>query len=332
MDTLINRLAQIQKANPLKDILILHAFSEHLKGILEAQFTQLNFHYAENTEQTERLLAQVNPQAVFSISHEKLPAKLLRETGLYPSVKWYHVAGSGIDKMLPWTAENAVMTNGAGVLARYLAETVLGAMLALNNHVNRYMHQQKAHQWMGHEFTPLCEQTLLIVGLGAVGERVADNAKALGMKVIATRRSTKGYKNVDQLYPEDALLNVIGEADFVSLHLPLNEQTHNSFGAKVLSAMKPSACLINTARGGIVDEQALHIALVTGALKGAYFDVFKEEPLPSNSTLWELENLIITPHMADGIKGYEKHYLRFFGENIKRWLAVKPLENLKSFD
>jgi phosphoglycerate dehydrogenase-like enzyme len=323
---------EIQRQTPLKDILILHAFCDQLKGILELEFVDLNFHYAENTSQAETLLKSENPQAVFSISHEKLPAKIQRDAGIYPSVKWYHVAGSGIDKMLPWGAENALLTNGAGVLARYLAETVLGAMLALNNHVNRYMHQQHAHQWLGHEFTPLCEQTLLIVGLGAVGERVADNAKALGMRVIATRRSDQGYKNVDQLYPDSDLLKVIAQADFVSLHLPLNEQTKNSFGEVMLKAMKPSACLINTARGGIVDEKALQAALKSGVIKGAYFDVFAEEPLPAESALWQLDNLIITPHMADGIKGYEKHYLRFFGENIKRWLALEPLKNLKRFD
>lgn len=332
MDTAISSLSDIQKANPLKDILIIHACADELRGILERSFPQLRFHYAENTEQTEALLVKHNPQAVFSISHDDLPAKTLRMAGVYPSVKWCHVGGSGIDKMLPWRNEHGVMTNGAGVLAHYLAETVLGAMLALNNNLNRYMHQQNAKRWQQHQFKPLCEQTLLIVGLGAVGERVADNAKALGMRVIATRRSGQGYRNVDQLYPDSELSQIIGEADFVSLHLPLNEHTQMSFDEAMLFAMKPGACLINTARGGIVDESALKEALVSGRLKGAFFDVFAEEPLGEQSELWQIDNLMMTPHMADGVFGFEKHYLALFGENIKRWIAQQPLKNLKYFD
>ncbi len=332
MHTEHSNVQDIQVQNPLKDILILHAFAHELQGILELEYPQINFHYAQDAAQTEELLKAVNPQAVFSISHQNLPPKTLRDAGLYPSVKWYHVAGSGIDKMLPWTVSNALMTNGAGVLARFLAESVLGAMLALNNNFNGYMHQQRAHQWIEHQFKPLCEQTLLIVGLGAVGERVADNAKAMGMRVIATRRSAQGYENVDQLYLDSELLEVIGQADFVSLHLPLNQHTQNSFGQQMFNAMKPSACLINTARGGIVDEAALQTALLSGGLKGASFDVFAQEPLPVDSPLWQLENLMITPHIADGIRGFEKHYLHFFSENIKRWQALEPLKNLKRFD
>lgn len=332
MDIASMSLSEIQKANPLKDILIIHACTDELKGILEPNFPQIKFHYAESTSQTERHLKQHNPQAVFSISHDNLPAKTLRMAGIYPSVKWCHVGGSGIDKMLPWRNQDGVMTNGAGVLAHYLAETVLGAILALNNNLHRYMHQQMANCWQQHQFKPLCEQTLLIVGLGAVGERVADNAKALGMRVIATRRSDQGYKNVDQLYAESELAKVIGEADFVSLHLPLNEQTQMSFDATMLEMMKPGACLINTARGGIVDEDALIQMLSSGKLKGAFFDVFAQEPLSSQSELWKIDNLIMTPHMADGVFGFEKHYLALFGENIKRWIAQEPLKNLKHFD
>ncbi|MEH6444990.1 MAG: D-2-hydroxyacid dehydrogenase [Oceanospirillaceae bacterium] len=327
-----SNVRDIQLQNPLKDILILHAFVQELHGVLESEHPQINFHYAQDTAQTKVLLNTINPQAVFSISHQDLPAHTLREAGLYPSVKWFHVGGSGIDKMLPWSNGNALMSNGAGVLARFLAETVLGAMLAMNNNLPLYLQQQSKNSWQQHEFKPLCEQTILIVGLGAVGERVADNAKALGMRVIATRRSAKSYRNVDQLYGEDQLLEALPLADFVSIHLPLNEQTAGSFGYDVLAVMKQGACLINTARGGIVDEDALQVVLKDGLLKAAFFDVFAQEPLPSDSPLWQLENLMISPHMADGVHGFERRYLQFFSENITRWNAAEMLKNIKRFD
>ncbi|MFT5708360.1 MAG: D-2-hydroxyacid dehydrogenase (NADP+) [Oceanospirillaceae bacterium] len=321
-----------QARQNITSILIIHAYKGQFSDILEGQHPEIEFHYAQNSEEVEQLLPKAQPQAVFSINHGELPPSTMRMAGLYPSVQWFHVGGSGIDKMLPWSNDYALMTNGAGVLARFLAETVLGAMLAMNNNLQHYLQQQVKNNWQPREFKPLCEQTLLIVGLGAVGERVADNAKALGMRVIATRRSAQNYCNVDQLYREDQLLEALAQADFVSLHLPLNEQTAGSFSYDVLSAMKQGACLINTARGGIVDEDALQTVLKHGPLKAAFFDVFAQEPLASDSPLWQFENLMISPHMADGVYGFERHYLQFFSENITCWNTGETLKNIKRFD
>lgn len=173
----------------------------------------------------------------------------MRFAGLYPSVRWFHVGGSGIDKMFPWCSENAIMTNGAGVLARYLAETVLGAILAMNNNYLQYQKQQFNKQWLCHHFKPLCEQTLLIVGLGAVGSKVADNAKALGMRVIATKRTVIDCPNVDALFADSELGEVIDQADFITLHLPLSADTRHLIDAPMFNRMKKSACLVNTPEG-----------------------------------------------------------------------------------
>ena len=316
---------------PIQSVLVLHDQPSQLQGILEAQHPQVDVFYAQDTRQVESILAEHNPQACFSINCPALPPSTMRMAGLHRSVKWFHVGGSGIDKMLPWGEDNALMTNGAGVLAQYLAETVTGAILSLNNNFQLYQTQQSNRVWQQHLFKPLCEQTLLIVGLGAVGERVAANAKALGMRVIATKRSNSEFKNIDALYLDSHLDEVIEQADFVSLHLPLSENTGNLIDEKMLRRMKKGACLINTARGGIVCEKSLITMLRTGHLKAAYFDVFAQEPLPVDSPLWSIDNLMITPHMADGVFEFEKKYFQFFSDNLARWNTNQALLNQLSF-
>ena len=312
---------------PLKSILVLHDQPEQLRGILESEHQTIDIHYARNTREVEQNLKVVKPDACFSISSESITAAIMRAAGLYPSVRWFHVGGSGVDKMLPWCSENATMTNGEGVLARHLAETVLGAILAMNNNYLQYQRQQSNKQWLGHHFKPLCDQTLLIVGLGAVGRKVADNAKALGMRVIATKRTVIDCPNVDALFADSELSAVVDQADFITLHLSLSADTRHLIDAPMFNRMKNNACLINTARGGIVDEKALIEALRSTNIKAAFFDVFQEEPLSADSPLWAVDNLIITPHVADGVFAFEKKYLQFFSENVQRWNNNQALLN-----
>ncbi len=315
----------------IQSVLILHADASQLRGLIEQQHPNVKVFYAETSAEVEPMLELAQPEAVFSINDAKLPSDCLRMAGQYRSVKWYHVGGSGIDRMLPWSSTFSVMSNGAGVLAQYLAETVLGAILAMNNNLHTYHRQQLNKEWIKHQFKPICEQTLLIVGLGAVGKKVADNAKALGMRVIATRKNLQPYKNVDRLYSATELPDIVGEADFVSLHLPLSDETTHLFNRDMISRMKAGACLINTARGPVVEEQALISALASSCLKAAYIDVFKQEPLVQESPLWEIENLILTPHMADGVFQFEQKYLQFFSDNLLRWNQGDAIKNKITF-
>lgn len=219
----------------------------------------------------------------------------------------------------------------AGVLSKYLAETVAGGMLALNNFLPDYFQQQQQKVWQAKAFRPLCEQTLLIVGLGAIGGYVADLAKALGMRVMATRRSNTPHPGVDHLFKAEQLPNIIGEADYVSLHLRLNDQTRHLFDQTMLARMKPGARLINTARGGIIDQQALINSLKTKHIAAAFLDVFEQEPLAENSPLWEIPNVIITPHCADNTIGYATKFAEHFCDNLNRWNSGEALRNQLSF-
>jgi phosphoglycerate dehydrogenase-like enzyme len=175
------------------------------------------------------------------------------------------------------------------------------------------------------------EKLLGIVGYGTIGESLARKAKAFGMKVMATKNRVKRgekLKNVDRLLPKDRFRDFLCEADFIVLAVPLTKETHHLIGRNELACMKESAILINVARGGVIDEKALVYALVKKQIAGAGLDVFEEEPLSPKSKLWDLENVILTPHVAGSRRDYYKKVGEIFRVNLNRYLSGKPLLNL----
>ena len=268
------------------------------------------------------------PEVVFSINSPALGRASHRPILDAPSVRWLHVGGSGYEHVLGWDAGRLTVTNCAGVLAPFLAETVIGALLALNSELIRYHHQQRDRVWRQHLFRPLSGQTLLVVGAGAIGAEVASRAKALGMRVIGLRRSAAPVDGIDDMRPPEALIASLAEADAVSLHLRLTPETKNLFDARMFAAMKPGALFINTARGGHVVEKDLLAALESGQLRGAYLDVFQTEPLPADSSLWTAPNLLISPHTADGVIDWEARFAALFADNLANWRAGRALRNL----
>ncbi|HUS55428.1 MAG TPA: D-2-hydroxyacid dehydrogenase [Thermohalobaculum sp.] len=273
-------------------------------------------------------LETLRPEVVFSINSPSLGGTTHRPILDARSVRWLHVGGSGYEHVLGWDAARLTVTNCAEVLAPFLAETVFGALLAMNSELIRYHEQQRDRVWRQHLFRPLSGQTLLVVGVGAIGAEVAGRASAMGMRVIGLRRSTEPVPGVDEMRPPDALTASLAEADAVSLHLRLTPETKNLFDARMFAAMKPGAIFINTARGGHVVENDLLAALQSGHLRGAYLDVFQTEPLPANSPLWAAPNLLISPHTADGVIDWEARFAALFAENLESWRAGRRLRNL----
>jgi len=177
----------------------------------------------------------------------------------------------------------------------------------------------------------LRSKTVGIVGLGNIGREVARLAKAFGMRVVATRRSVKRVaraKYVDILLPREQLLRLLSESDFVVLSLPFTSETNKLIGEKELRTMKPTAYLINIARGNIVDEEVLIRALDEHWIAGAGLDVFATEPLPPDSRLWEFPNVIFSPHIAGGMEDYNIRTIELFCENLRRYLSGKNLFNV----
>lgn len=318
-------------SNGSTNVLVVWDRPDDFHELLVARFPKVksgvNFEFVSQPDQAHSVLEWFHPSVVFSVKAARFPLETHRIAIGAPSVEWVQVGGSGYDHLYPIDLSRFIVTNCAGVLAKYLAETLTGAMLALNGHFFRYHLQQQKKQWQAISFKPLSEQTLLVVGLGQIGKCVADNAKALGMRVLAVKRDLSDYPSVDRMYTLDQLSVALGQADFVSLHLRLNEDTEGIIDESMLNSMKSGAYLINTARGPIVDSKSFIQAVQSGHLAGAYLDVFDTEPLPPDDQLWQLDNVFITPHASDSVHQWPKRFAEFFADNLDRWLKREPLMN-----
>ncbi len=309
-------------------VLVVYDRPEEIRDLLEPRFPELRIGFATSAAEIIERLAELQPAVVFSMKHSGFPGPLHRPVVHHPGVQWVQVGGSGYEHLQPWDAERLTVTHCAGVLAPYLAETVTAAMLTLNGGFLHYRDEQRRTRWSPGGFAPLREQTLLVVGVGAVGGHVADNARALGMRVLGVRRESTPHPSVDEMHCFDRFLDVVGAADWVSLHLRETPATRFVVDARALAAMRRGASLINTARGGLVDEAALLAALESGHIRAAYLDVFETEPLPADSPLWRRNDVLITPHVADAVHDWPRRFTAFFADNLERWLGGDTLHNV----
>ena len=312
----------------MRPVLIAHNEPTDFRDLLAARFPGVEFVYATTARGIIESLARHDPEVAFSIKHPGFPSEAHVPIPAYPSVRWIQIGGSGFDHLAPWDGVRVTVTNGAGVLAPYLAESVTGAMLALGGGFLNYVEQQRARRWNPVAFAPLRDRMLLVVGFGKIGACVARNAKALGMRVVGIRATPAPHPAVDEMHGPDALHALLPAADFVSLHVRLNDATRGLLSREALAAMKRGAYLVNTSRGPVVDESALIDALRSGRLGGAYLDVFETEPLPADSPLWAMPNVLITPHTSDNIHGWPRRFAALFADNLDRWRAGEPLLNL----
>jgi len=289
------------------------------------------FHVADGPGQLgpllERLAPEERPEIVFAMNDPLLPHAEMHRARDLETVRWWQVAGSGYEWLGDWDRARLTVTNSVGVLAPYLAETTLGAMIALNNGLFGYREAQRARRWAPANFPALAGQKLLVVGAGAIGREVATRAKALGLHITGVSRTGTAEAPFDAMVPLASLDDALGTADIVSCHLRLTPETRHIFDARRFALMRPSALFLNSARGGHVDEEALLAALRTGHLRGAWLDVFETEPLPAESPLWEAPNLLVTPHASDQVAGWPLRFAVLFAENLGRWRAGEPLIN-----
>ena len=311
----------------MRPVLVAHNEPDDLRDLLAARFSDVEFVYAPTAQGVIEALARHDPEVVFSLKHPGFPAPAHAPIPAHPSVRWIQVGGSGFEHLAPWDTARIIVTNGAGVLAPFLAESVTGAMLALGCGLLNYVEQQRARRWKPVSFTPLRGRTLLVVGFGRIGKCVAGNAKALGMRVLAIRGTPAPHPAADEMHGPDALEALLPAADFVSLHVRLTAATRGLLSREAIAAMKPGAYLINTSRGAVLDEAALIEALRSGRLGGAYLDVFETEPLPAESPLWSMRNVLITPHASDNIAGWPRRFAALFADNLDRWRDGEPLLN-----
>lgn len=261
----------------------------------------------------------------------QLPADIRQALYALPTLKWVHTISAGVEHALDdaLRAAPVTLTNARGVFDLPIAETVIAYMLMIVKQLPTFMAQQRAHLWKKQALREIAGLTVAVVGLGSIGAEIARLSRALGMRVLATRRRPEeSAPNVTQLFPPDQLESMLAQADFVVLSVPLTAETRGMIGETQLQAIRPEAWLINIARGAIVDEPALIRALKTGTLAGAALDVFFHEPLPADSPLWDMENVIITPHNSWSTPHLEEREAALFLDNLERYVQGRPLRHV----
>lgn len=244
-----------------------------------------------------------------------------------PRLKFVQSISAGINQygVEKFQEAGVRLASAAGVNANAVSEHAMAHILSFSRlmHTGRDNQNQKYYRGMistiAQREDELGGKTILIVGLGRIGKRLARLAKAFDMHVIGTKRTSDvEIDNVDTVYSSDQFKTVVAIADFVALTCPLTAETEGLVDADVLASMKPSSYLINMSRGAVVDETALIDALQNGQIAGAGLDVFAEEPLPQDSPLWEMENVIVTPHSAGETQRYEDNVIDILLENLSR--------------
>jgi D-2-hydroxyacid dehydrogenase (NADP+) len=250
-----------------------------------------------------------------------------------PRLKWIQMMSAGVDRLRDteiWRS-SLIITGVSGIHATPIGEFALGLMLMFAKGAPRSFLMKQKRVWQRYMPTVLRGKTVGIVGAGHIGREVARLSKAFGMKVIATRRSAREpgrARYIDKLLPSKQMPELLRESDYVVIAVPYTAETRHLIGEKELNMMKPTAYIINIARGGIIDEEALIKALDGKRIAGAGLDVTAREPLPPESRLWELDSVILSPHVSGGMEEYMVRATALFCDNLQRYLAGKRLRNV----
>jgi len=271
------------------------------------------------------------------------------DLSLVPRLKWIQLMSAGLDRFMghPIMESDIIITTASGIHATPIAEYVLASMLALSRRFRDIWRLQERKEWpedcwevlRGEE---LRGKTVGILGYGSIGREVGRLCQAFGMRVLATDRAQetedRGYRPpgtgdpkgmlLDSLFAPSQLREMLKECDFFIVAVPLTPETEGMVGREELKAMKESAYLVNISRGRVVDEEALVEALKEGWVGGAGLDVFTQEPLPPESELWGLDNVILSPHVSANTPHYQERFTELFCENLRRYLAGEDLLNV----
>lgn len=295
---------------------------------LQRDFPELKITHLTNYDRIDQEIADAEVVVAWSIRPEQFKAA--------KKLRWIHSPAAAVHQLMfpELINSDVILTNAREVHGPVVAEHVIALIFALAKKIPEAVRLQEQHVWG--QKTIWCSQprprelagaTLGLVGLGSIGREVAKRAAALGMRIIAVRENpTKEVpEGVKQVYDSAYLQTLLEQSDWVVLAVPLTPSTRQLMNAERLSQMKRDAHLINVGRGPLIDEAAFAAALRSHQIGGAALDVFEQEPLPADSPLWDLENLLITPHTG-GLteKLWDRHY-ELFSENLRRYLAHQPL-------
>lgn len=253
-----------------------------------------------------------------------------------PNLKWMHTMNAGLDNPVfgRLLAKGVTITTSSGSTAVPIAQTAIGGLLMLSRPFLAWAESQRRSAWEPREGRPpadLATETLVVFGLGAIGREVARLGRALGLHVIGVRRSPRAEGDpVDEMVTPAALAEVLPRANWLALACPLTDETRGVVNAAAIAALPAGARILNVARGEVADQEAMIAALRAGHLGGAYLDVTTPEPLPPDSPLWTLPNVIISPHNSAVASGNERRQVDMFLANLRRWGRGEPMVNASS--
>jgi phosphoglycerate dehydrogenase-like enzyme len=238
-------------------------------------------------------------------------------------LRWIQALGTGVDGIVdrPPFRKGVLVSNMHGLHGDSVPEAAIMLMLALARDLPRALRQRNARKWERYPSQLLKGKTVGIFGVGAIARSLAPKCRSFGMTVVGITSAPRAMEGFDRMVHRDDLESAVRELDFLVLLTPYTPETHGIVGAKMLAAMKPSAFLVNLARGGIVDEDALVGALREKRLAGAALDVFAAEPLPEDHPLWSMDNVIVTPHLGGFHDQYAEEALPTVVENFRKFLA-----------
>jgi glyoxylate/hydroxypyruvate reductase A len=247
-----------------------------------------------------------------------------------PKLRWAQAVTAGVDAWLahPDLRPDVTLCCGRGTHRVQMPENILGALFHLTKPYMQCALDQRDSRWSKRLSVPLAGQTLGILGLGAIGQELARKATALEMRVIGTKRRPVPLPHVEKVYPQEATDEVLRASDFVLLLLPSTADTENFINAQRLSAMKPTAYLLNFARGALIVDADLIAAVKAKTIAGAVLDVFREEPLPPSHPFWQTEGIRVLPHIGGGHPQRSIAVAENFVENARRFLAGEPLKSV----
>jgi len=275
-------------------------------------------------EEAEQHIADTDILVAWGFMHiEKLYAQAKQ-------LKWIHALSAGVEELNipPLLDSSIILTNSKGIHGIPVSEHVFAMLLSFTRGLQQFEQNQQAKLWKRAYTDELYEKTLAIIGLGSIGREIAKKAKAFSMNVVATKRENTAEIFVDRLYNPAELKDMLTVADYVIVALPLVPETENYITREHFSVMKKTAYFINIARGGVVVEGDLIAALQEEQIKGAGLDVFATEPLPATSPLWDLPNVIITPHVAAMSPYYLDRAIKLLADNLSRFLEKTAMHNV----
>lgn len=296
---------------------IQEAIQQRYKQMLLERFPALTINVVGHHTEVDPYIADIDVLLCFS---PPMADHVVRDA---VKLKWIQALGTGVDNIvdLPSLGKEVVVTNVRGIHGAPVSEATIAYMLSLARDLPRAVHAQDRATWERWPAALLAGKTVGILGVGLIAEYLAPICKAFGMTVIGITGAPRATPGFDRMVARDDLVAVAPELDFLVALVPMSAETRNIVGEKVFKAMKPSAHLVNVARGGVVDEEALVKALEAGEIAGAALDVFAQEPLPAESPLWKAKGVGIFSHLAGYSQGYEDRAMPTIAGNMAKFLA-----------